>query len=141
MNAPIKTIFYADDDADDLAMFRQSVQDIAADYSVLEAFDGLQALEKLREMEQNGILPSLIILDINMPRMNGKELLKVLQNNKAFSAIPIVLFSTSSNIIDRRFSEAHQVVLITKPFGYKEQHDVAQKLLSYCVTKSATVLA
>jgi len=141
MNAPIKTILYADDDADDVAMFRQSVQDIAADYSVLEAFDGLQALEKLREMEQNGILPSLIILDINMPRMNGKELLKVLQNNKAFSAIPIVLFSTSSNIIDRRFSEAHQVVLITKPFGYKEQHDVAQKLLSYCVTKSATVLA
>lgn len=132
MNTQIKTIVYADDDADDLSMLREAIGSIAVDYQIIEAFDGVHALEILHQMQESGALPCLVVLDINMPRMDGKQTLVAIQNNPALSQIPVVLFSTSSSTLDKTFSQAKHVELITKPFEYGVLQKTASRLLSYC---------
>ena len=132
MTSYTKTILCVDDDPDDLAMLREAIGEIGTDFQIHEAFDGVHALELLRQMHGSGILPCLIVLDINMPRMDGKQTLVALQKDPKLSAVPVVLFSTSSSHLDITFSRAKHVELITKPIDYKALRDAADKLLSYC---------
>jgi CheY-like chemotaxis protein len=132
MDTEQKTILYVDDDPDDLAMFRQAVTAIGARYDIIEACDGVQGLELLRQMKQNNALPCLIVLDINMPRMDGKQTLIVIQKEPAFASIPIVLYSTSSSQMDKTFCRLRNVELVTKPFSFETIHNVTLKLLSFC---------
>ena len=132
MNNDRKVILYVDDDPDDLALFRQAVQSLDTDYQILEAFDGVNALELLTKLDYSNELPCLIVLDINMPRMDGKETVVALQKDTKFYSIPIVLYSTSSSQLDRTFSRSKEVELITKPFDYDTILNVTRKLLNYC---------
>ena len=127
-----KTIVCVDDDMDDLMMLRQALQERGNNYHIIEAFDGLQALDLLYQLEIKDQLPCLIILDINMPRINGKQTLLAIQDDLSLASIPVVLFSTSSSQSDKVFCETNNVPLITKPFDYKSLYNAAGKLLSYC---------
>lgn len=127
-----KAILCVDDDPDDLGMLREAINDIGTDFLIYEAFDGVHALELLRQMEHAGELPCLIVLDINMPRMDGKQTLVAIQSDNQLSSVPVVLFSTSSSSLDITFSKAKHVELITKPIDYKALRNAAGKLLSYC---------
>ncbi len=132
MNAEPKIILYVDDDPDDLAMLREAISEVGAGYQIREAFDGVHALEMLERMAHEHNLPCLIVLDINMPRMDGKQTLVALQKDKVFATVPVVLFSTSSSALDKTFSQAKNVELITKPIDYKALQNAASRLLSYC---------
>lgn len=134
MNAYQKTILYVDDDQDDLALFRQAVKKINSDHQIVEAFDGIHALAMLKQMTETGELPCLIVLDINMPRMDGKQTLMAIQKDNTLSSIPVVLFSTSSSALDKTFCEAKHVELVTKPFELEALSRTASRLLSYCKT-------
>lgn len=127
-----KTILYADDDADDVSMLKEAFQEAGKNYQLVEAFDGIHALEILNQMQERGKLPCLIVLDINMPRMDGKQTLVAIQKHPVFARIPIVLFSTSSSTLDKTFSQAKHVELITKPFEFNAFYQTATRLLSYC---------
>jgi CheY-like chemotaxis protein len=127
-----KAILYVDDDADDLALFRQAVEAIGTGFQIIEAFDGLHGLELLKQMKQGGELPCLIVLDINMPRMDGKQTLVAIQKDATLAAIPIVLFSTSSSQLDKTFSQSKKVELITKPFSFETLFQITRKMLGYC---------
>lgn len=132
MSPATKTILCVDDDPDDLAMLREAINEIGNGFQIHEAFDGVHALELLRQMQAADVLPCLIVLDINMPRMDGKQTLVALQNDKVLATIPVVLFSTSSSALDITFSRAKHVELITKPINYNALRNAADKLLSYC---------
>lgn len=129
METTSKTILYVDDDPDDLAMFRLAVESLGSNYHIVEAFDGVHALVLLREMEQTGALPSLIVLDMNMPRMDGKQTLVAIQKKSTFASTPIVLYSTSSSPLDKIFSETKNVEFITKPFRFETLLQVVHKML------------
>jgi len=133
MKAYSKTILYVEDDADDIAILRYAIEIVDPEHQLVEANDGIQALELLRQMQEQDKLPCLIILDINMPRMDGKQTLIALQSNAAYSSIPIVFFSTSSSAMDNGFSKQRNVALITKPFDFKSLYITANRLLSYCL--------
>src|SRR6476660_4105454 len=130
METVSKTILYVDDDPDDLAMFRQAVENLGTQYRIVEAFDGVHALALLQQMEQSGALPSLIVLDINMPRMDGKQTLVAIQGKSQLASIPIVLYSTSSSPLDKMFSQSKNVELITKPFRFTTLLQVVRKMLT-----------
>ncbi len=86
------TIFYTDDDQDDLEFFKEIVDTIDADVSVITQSNGTQLLEALDNPPPH---PHLVFLDINMPGMNGFDVLKhVRRSNKD---LPIVMFSTSGD--------------------------------------------
>lgn len=82
-------------------------------HEVLCAADGIEALEKINE-----IMPDLILLDINMPRMDGYQVCKLIRNNEATKDVPVVMISGKDGFFDKvRGRMAGTTGYITKPFG------------------------
>lgn len=129
------SILLVDDDPDDLFFLMEALQQADDNYTYVEAYDGEAALTILKDMQSRNEQPALIVLDINMPVISGRELLTILKNNPDFSHIPIILFTTSSNLFDRQFCRQYQVELITKPLSHKGLHGVAKYMLRYCQSR------
>jgi CheY-like chemotaxis protein len=127
-----RTILCIDDDADDLQMLREAIASISHDYTIREAYDGLSGLATLQHMKAVNQLPCLIVMDINMPRMDGKQAFVKLQEDPILSNIPIVIFSTSSSPLDKMFFQHKGVEFMTKPIVFEQLVDTAEKLLSMC---------
>lgn len=107
------TIFLIDDDSDDQEIFALALEEIFPSYTCLTAKNGVEALEKLRSGEVN---PDYIFLDLNMPRMNGKQCLAEIKKESALNKIPVIIYSTSSEL-----SHKEQMIMmgasafVTKP--------------------------
>lgn len=86
------SILLVDDDVDDQEIFLLTMQDTGAGVKCDFACDGIQALEKLGG---DAYQPHLIFIDINMPKMNGMELLAELKQNPRLVQTPIYMYSTS----------------------------------------------
>lgn len=93
MKNPI--LFLIDDDADDRDTFIASLDSISPDIICIEARDGLEALEMI-ELDES-FIPDYIFLDLNMPRINGKECLTKLRDLSRLDNTPIYICSTSSS--------------------------------------------
>ncbi|HZF66303.1 MAG TPA: response regulator [Chitinophagaceae bacterium] len=133
MNICHKLILCVDDDEDDLSMLREALNREGDTYHIIVAFDGVHALELLQQIKQSHQqLPCLVILDINMPRMDGRETLSALQRDSELSTIPVVLYSTSSSVSDVSFSTTNKVKLIKKPATVTGIHMAASQMLEYC---------
>jgi CheY-like chemotaxis protein len=94
------------------------------------AKNGQEALQKL---ETDAIpLPSLIFLDLNMPRLNGRKVLFELKNNPEYRNIPVIIYGTSSNEKDR----AELKALGAADYLVKQSDNVASKteLITLCLT-------
>lgn len=115
----IKKILVVDDDMDDLQLFGEVIANIEPAIQLLYAEDGREALEKLTETKDD--LPDLIFLDLNMPRMDGKECLKRIKKEDQLNKIPVIIYTTSSQINDiEETMEAGAVCFITKPNNLKD---------------------
>lgn len=90
----IKTFLLADDDPDDVALFREALCIIDPSIVFHFAQDGRAALERLSD--KNLEEPDIIFLDINMPIMNGWECLAKLKLSDLYNYIPVVIYSTAS---------------------------------------------
>jgi CheY-like chemotaxis protein len=126
------SILLIDDDPDDLFFLTEAFQQADNNYTYVEAYDGEAALAILKDMNSRNEQPALIVLDINMPILSGRELLTMLKDNPDYCNIPIVVFTTSSNPFDRQHCRHYQVELITKPLSHKGLHGVAKYMLRYC---------
>ena len=82
------------------------------DYDVITAYNGMEALEKLKNA---GVIPKIILLDVVMPQMDGRELFDKLKEDKAFQRIPII-FITAKNDSESELLAAGAVDFINKPF-------------------------
>jgi CheY-like chemotaxis protein len=127
------TIFYMDDDTDDVQLLIDVFHSIDTSYQVRSALNGDEGLRQLTAMKQTGDLPCLIILDINMPKLDGKETFKRLNADPELSQIPLVVFSTSNNGEDKKYFQGQNVEYITKPFEYAVFIETARRLLNLCV--------
>ncbi len=95
---PSPAILLVDDDDIDRLAVRRCLRKVALENSLIEARDGVEALEHLQADE--GVWPALILLDINMPRMNGLEFLQALREDVALKRAPVFVLSTSDNACD-----------------------------------------
>jgi CheY-like chemotaxis protein len=80
-----------DDDADDREMFGCAFDDCDSGFQLTTAENGLDALEQLAREET----PSCIYIDVNMPKMNGMEFLKIIKSRQEYANIPAFILSTS----------------------------------------------
>ena len=128
----VPKILFIDDDPDDLEMYSESMRNADASVIIEEASSGIDALEYLNKAKVYNNLPSLIVLDINMPVMGGKETLVEIKKDKVLQNIPVVIFSTASSPREKEYFEDYNVDFFTKPCSFSEMKEVAQKLLSYC---------
>lgn len=130
------TILIADDDPDD----RMLVQDAFAENELAVNFyfveDGEELLNYLNHRgdynEKTAPRPDLILLDLNMPRMDGREALEYIKNNDTLKSIPVIVLTTSHEELDIIKSYDLGVnSFITKPVTFNELVDVVKRLGEY----------
>ena len=126
-------ILYADDDMDDQAFVAEMMRRVNSKISLKSFANGLELVQFLEQMPESSILPSCIVLDLNMPVWDGMHTLKVLKQHKMYHYIPTFMFSTSSSERDMALAETlGAVAYITKPYGQKELFEVCQEFAEYC---------
>jgi CheY-like chemotaxis protein len=130
--SPGNIVFYADDDIDDLELVKDAFAQYSGDVEVVTATDGSRALSYLNNLTYDNNLPCLIILDINMPVINGKEVLMRLREMDHLQSVPVVLFSTSSQPVDKNFAKKYNAGFITKPIDVKQMAYIADQFIEHC---------
>jgi CheY-like chemotaxis protein len=118
-----KICLLIDDDSDDQEIFVLALEHINKDFVCVVASNGHEALGKLTTA--NSPLPDYIFLDLNMPRMNGKECLKEIKKNTLLNHIPVIIYTTSSMASDKSETASLGASgFITKPFSLPELIDL-----------------
>ncbi len=125
-------VLYADDDLDDIQLVRDAFMNYTQQVELVSVQDGLEAMSYLKALPLSEEPPCLIILDINMPRMDGKEALIKLRQMKRYQNVPAVLFTTSSQPRDKKFAEAYNAGFFTKPIDFKQMDIVTGKFIEHC---------
>lgn len=106
-------VLIIDDDEDDRCMFCEAVSEMSKSFNCITASTGHEALEFLDKATE---LPDFIFLDLNMPRMNGKQCLEKLKSNSRLSSIPVTIYSTSKFDKDKEETKAAGAEhFLTKP--------------------------
>ncbi|RYZ23651.1 MAG: response regulator [Chitinophagaceae bacterium] len=126
------TIVYMDDDQDDLQLLREAMDRFDGTYQLLDASDGIEGLELLQRLKISQELPCLIVLDINMPRMDGRRTFQQIRKDPDLAHIPVVIFSTSNSELDKLFFRGKNVEYITKPVHFGSLVAVAERMLQTC---------
>jgi len=132
------TILICDDDEDDRMLTQQALQDAHVSNSIRFVVDGEQLLDYLYQRGEyagetgKAPRPGLILLDLNMPKMNGREALKIIKEDKSLHDIPIVVLSTSR--LDEDIVRSYQLGVnsfITKPVTFTGLVDAMNVLGRY----------
>ncbi|HYH14875.1 MAG TPA: response regulator [Flavisolibacter sp.] len=124
------TILYVDDDIDDLNFLREAFTEIDPAIHVAEVNNGVEALHHLESLKPNpAFFPSLIIMDINMPLMDGRMTIKKIKEDSTLQQIPIVAFTTSNNPMDRLVCGQMGVKCVLKPNSALELKQIAKEFL------------
>ena len=122
-----RRILYVDDDHEDFQLLQKAFHDVDANVELINVSNGYDTIKFLQESDEDNF-PSLILMDINMPIMDGKETARLLQIDDKFKNIPVVFFSTSASPFDKKAIEKTGSELITKPSLYEEWLAIARKL-------------
>ena len=119
------TILIADDDAEDRFIIGDSFADIDKDdLKIAFCEDGVQVLEYLTNNATTP--PQLIIMDLNMPRMTGKEALEAIRCQPQYDGIPVIIFSTSGTPdIIQECKDLGAMDYLIKPTDYKKSIELA----------------
>ncbi len=125
-------ILWADDDNDDLMLMREALEGIDHFHKITEVTNGREVLDHLSHITDPSLYPCLIILDMNMPVLNGRETLAILKSEEKYCAIPVVVFTTSSSEMDRMFCRRFGVEMYTKPDDFLGHQQTIKKLLKFC---------
>jgi CheY-like chemotaxis protein len=133
----VPVILCVDDDEDDLFFIKEIIQSQGHSFEIKEAKNGVDALQYLHEGLIKDQLPCLIIMDMNMPRMDGKQTISKIKEIEQLSKVPIVVFTTSSNAAHQKYFESQGIRFITKPFDYKVFTKEIINLLAYCADLEA----
>jgi CheY-like chemotaxis protein len=133
----IPLILCVDDDEDDLFFIKEVIRSQGYSFVIKEALNGWEALNFLEESLKKDELPCLIIMDMNMPKMDGRQAISKLKEHKQLASIPVVVFTTSSNINHQNYFESQGIRFITKPFDYKVFTKEIINLLAFCADLGA----
>ena len=127
-----RQILYVEDDPDDFLLLQKAFKDVDENIELINVANGYETIKFLQQ--SNGQYPSLILMDINMPVLDGKETLELLKIDDRFKTIPVIFFSTDVSPFDKKTIEKTGTELITKPSLYEEWIAIAKKLAQlYCL--------
>jgi CheY-like chemotaxis protein len=129
------TILMADDDPDDRFLLEQTFKDLGRGGDLRFAKDGEELMHYLRRLGKYADptlspRPALILLDLNMPRMDGRQALMEIKSDPDLQQIPVAIWTTSEEKADRvRCRKAGADKYMTKPTGYIELTKSIRQLL------------
>ncbi|HYO21830.1 MAG TPA: response regulator [Flavisolibacter sp.] len=129
---PKSLVLYADDDADDRELIREAFEEFSAMIDLItfgKASDLLNFLENHTPLQSS---PCLIILDVNMPGMDGKQALRKLRMMDPFKDVPVVMFTTSTLPSEAAFATAYGAGFVTKPLHTRQINQIIYELMNHC---------
>lgn len=129
---PRHIILYAEDDEDDRMLLQETFQRFYTSVKLACVHDGRKAIAYLESLNVIEPEPCLIILDINMPLMDGREALQQIRNMERFKDVPVVMFSTSSQISDKEFAAKYDAAFITKPIDFNQMNFIVDVFINHC---------
>ena len=125
-----KTILIGEDDLDDQEFLKEIFLSIDQSFTFEFVFNGGRLLEYLEKTQH---LPCLIVLDYNMPELNGAEILVQLKKNTRYESIPKIIWSTSNSpLFKEKCLELGANDYVVKPSNVSDLKDIARYMLSYC---------
>ncbi|MEP7164725.1 MAG: response regulator [Ferruginibacter sp.] len=123
-----KTVFLVDDDIDDQEIFSTALGRADRSVNCVFSSDGIDALEKIKN--ELGFIPDLIFIDLNMPRMNGKECLINIKKIERLKDVPVYMYSTSADTASIAANmELGAVDFIVKPSNIHDLTAILKKIL------------
>jgi two-component system response regulator len=132
MNPAEKKLLYVDDDNDDRELLCEAMHHVAPDLKVIFAINGLQALEVLQQHKEANSLPGLIVLDLNMPYLNGKQTFECIKADPQLKSIPLVIFSSGENPSDKSLFSREGITWFTKPVEFSAMEGIASYMANLC---------
>jgi CheY-like chemotaxis protein len=128
--SPVR-ILVVDDDPGDVLMIEEALEDSDVEKTIDVVSDGEEAMEFLRRTGRHAEAPrpDMILLDLNMPRMDGRQVLGEVKNDEDLRTIPIVVLTTSNADTDILSSYALQAnAYVTKPIGLDDFNEVVRRI-------------
>jgi CheY-like chemotaxis protein len=130
-------ILIAEDDADDRYLLQTAFSEIGFSEQIdfvengIEVFSYLENIYTSNNMEEKA-LPGFILLDLNMPKKDGREVLKELKQHPVFKKIPVIVFTTTKNEIEiKRCYELGANSYVVKPISFDALLKVVENIRSY----------
>jgi CheY-like chemotaxis protein len=136
VNAKLIEILLVEDDPGDVMLIRESFADHKVGNVLSVVNDGVEALAYLRQEGEyaDRPRPDLIVLDLNLPRKNGNEVLAEIKTDPELTLIPVVVLTTSEAEEDiRRSYRLHANAYITKPVDFDRFREVVHQIDDFFV--------
>ena len=122
-------VLLIEDDMIEVMKLNRTIASLKLDHKIIEANNGEDALKLLENKDE---LPDIILLDLNMPKINGIEFLNILKDDDVLQYIPTIILTTSNNKKD--LLECYKLGIagyILKPLKYEDYVSKIKKLLAY----------
>ncbi len=131
----IVSLIVAEDDKDDQLLIREAFEECEIDTKdILFADDGEELMALLPDVDNE---TTLILLDLNMPRKDGREVLKEIRANEKTRHIPVIILSTSGSLEDVKFTYKHGAnTYFTKPSTFTELVSLCALIKEYWLEKA-----
>ncbi|HLZ85692.1 MAG TPA: response regulator [Puia sp.] len=128
-------ILLVDDNEGDILLTKEALDDARIINRISIAYDGVDALRFLRKQPKGPDMPDLILLDINLPRMDGTELLGIIKADPDLKRIPVIMLTTSSAEKDILASyDNYANCYITKPVDLDRFMDVVRTIEDFWIS-------
>ena len=135
-NGKVIDVLLVEDDPGDVLMTREAFDDNKVANRLQVVSDGVSALAFLRKEGEHADAPTpdLVLLDLNLPRMDGREVLEAMKNDDALRSIPVVVLTTSEAEEDvvRSYS-LHANAYVTKPVDFDRFIEVVRQIDEFFV--------
>lgn len=131
-----KFIFLAEDDLDDQELLTDAINFLDTDTTIHTISNGQKAIAYLESLEDVA-LPQLIVLDYNLPELNGEEILEILSQNSRYQPIPKIIWSTSnSSLYKTKCLQLGAKAYMVKPTDFSGIESLAKQMLEHCLVSS-----
>ncbi len=132
MTSQQSQIIFVDDDEEDHLIMLEYFRESGKGDCIKFIKNGQEALNYLNDISDDTRLPCLIVLDLNMPILNGTQTLALLKGNPRYRKIPVLIFSTSENENEKRKCLSLGArEYIVKPTTYLDGFEVVEKFAGY----------
>jgi len=126
-----RSIMIAEDDSDDRLLLETAFKETGIEINLVFAQNGVDLLKILTEKEQ-AFYPRLILLDLNMPKKDGREALKELKQHPTLKRIPVIVFTTTKSEAEiTRCYDLGANTYVVKPDSYSDLLKVVSHLKEY----------
>ena len=130
-NMKKNTILLVEDDELDVISVQRTLKKLDIEYNLAVAYNGREALTMLSSAEEP-VAPDVILLDLNMPKMNGIEFLKAIRSDERFKSLKVFIMTTSAESNDRVITEQLGISgYIIKPLGYTDNTKRADSMEAF----------